>query len=703
MSTRTVRGARIFRFGDFELHVRAAEVRRGGERIRLQEQPYRILLMMLEHPGEVVLREEIRKRLWPNDTVVEISHGINAAVLRLREALGESAEDPRHIETVARRGYRFRGEVEVVYQQGQAVRPAAPGFDTGSLTGQTLSHFRVMERLGVGGMGVVYRAEDLKLGRQVALKFLPPELAGDAVALKRFEREARTASVLNHPNVCTVYSVEECGGQPAIVMELLEGDTLEARLKDGPMPLAEGLSLAIAIAGAMEAAHRKGIVHRDLKPANVVVTTTGVKVLDFGLAKTARAANVTLDGAILGTPNYMAPEQMLAQEAGAQSDIYSFGVMLREMLGAAADPSLQRVIARCLEREPENRWHSAGDLKAALEMIAPVERVSRPAHVFRVHLPLPTARAAATAAVCIALVAGSVVWRPFGRTPTRLTIPAPAAIPVKISVSPDGERVAYSGAGRIWVRALGEADAHPVDGTDGGGAPFWSPDGKYLGFTAGKRIRKVAATGGIAQTLCDVNTAIAGMWGSSGEILIGQIGDGIFRVHDMGGELVRVTHLDPMKNEARHMLPQFLPGGRRFLYVAAADRMGYSVLYAASLDSPERTALMNVESGVVLVNPRRGTRGYLVFVQDRALMAQSFDTDTLERKGPARLIAPAVATTPSQGSPLLIGDFAAAGSTLAYRLGASSPINLVASKVLGLPGDSPARSAGEITVLRNWM
>src|SRR5215467_8770243 len=335
MSTRTVRGARVFRFGDFELHVRSAELRRAGEQVRLQEQPYRVLLMLLEHPGEVVLREEIRRRLWPNDTVVEVSHGINAAVLRLREALGESAEEPHHIETVARKGYRFRGEVEVVYQERVSVRVQ----DSGSFSGQTLGHFLVKERLGVGGMGVVYRAEDLKLGRDVALKFLPAEQTGDPVSLRRFEREARTASVLNHPNVCTVYSVEELAGQPAIAMELLDGETLEARLKRGAMGRTEALAIAVQIAAAMEAAHRKGIVHRDLKPANVVVTAHGVKVVDFGLAKTVRTGNVTQEGAILGTPNYMAPEQVLGQEAGVGSDIYSFGVMLREMLGGAASPA----------------------------------------------------------------------------------------------------------------------------------------------------------------------------------------------------------------------------------------------------------------------------------------------------------------------------------------------------------------------------
>ena len=260
MSTRTSRGPRSFRFGDFELDARAGELRRDGERIRLQDQPFRILMMLIERPGEVVLRDEIRKRLWPNDTVVEISHGINAAVLRLREALGESAENPRFIETVARRGYRFRPDIE----PAPPPDPAAPS-----------DRYRLHEQIGAGGMGIVYRAEDLRLGRPVALKVLPREFANDSVALRRFHREARAASALTHPNICTIYGVEEYGGQPAIAMELLEGQTLETLLASGPLSIQRALGIAIPILSALDAAHRKGVAHRDLKPANVLVTRHG--------------------------------------------------------------------------------------------------------------------------------------------------------------------------------------------------------------------------------------------------------------------------------------------------------------------------------------------------------------------------------------------------------------------------------------------
>jgi serine/threonine protein kinase len=262
----------------------------------------------------------------------------------LREALGDSAENPRYVETLARRGYRFARPVETVHGSPAELVNAIDGNGlSGDLSGRTISHYLVLEKLGGGGMGVVYRAQDLKLGRHVALKFLPPELAGDSIARGRFQREARAASALNHPNICTIYRVEECAGQPVIVMELLEGETLEARLAKGPLPPDKALALAIQMAAALDAAHRKSIVHRDLKPANVVLTNSGLKVLDFGLAKMEGAsgmyggtygtpAHVTREGAILGTLHYMSPEQVQGKDAGAVSDIFSFGVVLYEML-----------------------------------------------------------------------------------------------------------------------------------------------------------------------------------------------------------------------------------------------------------------------------------------------------------------------------------------------------------------------------------
>jgi serine/threonine protein kinase len=361
------------RFGDFELDLRTGELHQGEGTIELQQQPFQVLSMLVERDGEIATREEIRKELWPNDTVVEFDQSINAAIKKLRKALGDSVDDPKYIKTLARIGYRLMVPVERVaagvaddvssgiYETAlRSKRPAS------SLTGKTVSHYRVLEIVGGGGMGVVYRAEDLKLGRAVALKFLPEELGDDPKALERFEREARAASALDHPNICSIYEFGEHEGQPFIVMQLLEGETLRDRLASAASEVSaarafsfdELVDVAVQIATGLEAAHERGIIHRDIKPANIFLTNRGlVKILDFGVAKlmeigehpdvapeqqTSAASPSAVDEAVeglsatrfgmaIGTTGYMSPEQARGDRLDARTDLFSFGLVLYEM------------------------------------------------------------------------------------------------------------------------------------------------------------------------------------------------------------------------------------------------------------------------------------------------------------------------------------------------------------------------------------
>jgi eukaryotic-like serine/threonine-protein kinase len=426
------RHEQLVRFEGFELDVRTGELRKAGRQIvRLSEQPLRILTTLLERPGELVLREDLRKRLWPNDTVVEFEHSINAAIKRLRQILGDSAENPLFIETLARRGYRWKTPVEWV-EPAPEVEKSPTSVDR-NLIGKRVSHYRVLDILGGGGMGVVYKAEDIKLGRRVALKFLPEELAGDVAAMQRFEREARAASALNHPNICTIYAVEEHEGQPFIAMELLEGRTLREMIAEteagaatrekASLPLKAVLNHAIQIADGLDAAHKKGIVHRDIKPANIFVTNHDqVKILDFGLAKlhefeavetqpqtsaepaSSREWNplltLTRTGVTIGTAAYMSPEQVRGEKLDARTDLFSFGLVLHEMatkqrafagetapvlrhailnhvptqvrvLNPQVPAKLEHIINRALQKDRAARYQTSAEIRDDLNALRP--------------------------------------------------------------------------------------------------------------------------------------------------------------------------------------------------------------------------------------------------------------------------------------------------------------------------------------------
>jgi len=553
---------RQIRFGPFELDVRAGELRKHGVRLLLREQSLRILLLLLEHPGEIVVRGEIRDKLWPNETVVEFDHGINNAVRRLRDALGETAEKPRYIETVARRGYRFLGEVEVVEAPSsgpsgpEPPTPASPEIYSDDLEGKPVSHYLVLDKLGTGGMGVVFRAKDLNLKRNVALKFLPEEYSKHPRPLERFQQEARAAAALNHPNICTIYEIAEHHSRPFIAMELLEGHTLKDLLAERPLPREELLELATQIAGALEAAHKKGIVHRDIKPANLFVTRQRqAKVLDFGLAKllpeqqfstvhtitehtpdSAAAGQRTGASSPVGTVAYMSPEQVRGEDVDPRSDIFSLGVVLYEMAGGkrafrggssvetmnailcddppalpdSVQPAVERLVRRCLEKEPDRRFQSAADLVFALQAVS-----APPAAAER---SKGKAWWKWAALLCAGLAGGAVYWLalrtpeppvPLDTTLRRLT--NDPGLTTGAAISADGKLIAYASDRAdstnldIWVQQVdGGGMARLTDDAANDYDPSFSPDATQIAFRSersGGGIYMVPTLGGEARLL----------------------------------------------------------------------------------------------------------------------------------------------------------------------------------------------------------
>ena len=553
-------------------------------------------------------------------------------------------------------------------------------------SGTHLGRYEIRSLIGAGGMGEVYRARDEKLNRDVAIKVLPSSFSQDDDRLRRFEQEAQAVGALNHPNILAVYDVGTHDEATYVVSELLEGETLRQRIGGAALAQRRVIDYALQIAHGLAAAHEKGIIHRDLKPDNIFVTKDGrVKILDFGLAKLTQpdggqpqtdipTRRVDTDpGVVMGTVGYMSPEQVRGRAVDHRSDIFSFGAILYEMLSgrrafhgeSAADtvsailredppdlsesnhsisPALERVVNHCLEKNPEERFHSASDLAFAIEALSASSVLSGSTTTTvlpAVQLPFRKRRElfAWTAAglFLIAAIAFALLYFrrvPADERPVRFVIAMPdnatdVSSPV---VSPDGRSIAFvatsDGKGFLYVRPLASLTAQRLSGTDDAVQPFWSPDNRYLGFFSTGKLKKIEATGGPPQTLCDAQVPFGGAWNRDGIILFGQDDKVIQRVSAAGGTPAPVTKLDESRKESAQAWPSFLPDGRHFLYQSWNGRSEDSTIFVASLDGGERKLLLKADSNGTYSLP-----GYLLFARDTTVMAQSFDASRLQLSG----------------------------------------------------------------------
>jgi Tol biopolymer transport system component len=552
--------------------------------------------------------------------------------------------------------------------------------------GAKLGSYEVVAPIGAGGMGEVYQAHDTKLGRDVAIKVLPGAFAHDPERLARFQREAKMLASLNHPNIATIHGLEQSGGTSYLVMELVSGETLQDRVKSGPLGIDEALKIAVQIAEALEAAHEKGIIHRDLKPANVKVTPEGkVKVLDFGLAKAfagdastedignsptlSRAA--TMQGVILGTAAYMSPEQAKGKAVDKRTDIWAFGAVLYELLTGKpvfhgeditdilaavvrAEPDwdllppstsmkIRDLLRRCLQKDKNLRMQAAGDARIEIceALAAPLE-----AGATRDALA-PRSKLLAAAAVALAIIATVMAWgwwrasrpveqklRPLVRLDVDLgpDVSLPSIGGVDAIISPDGMRVVYASEGRLSARRLDQPKGTELSGTQGASQPFFSPDWQWVAFFSQGKLRKVSVDGGAAVSLCDADVPHGGSWGEDGIIIVAlaQSG-GLWRVPDGGGTPQRLTMLDG--DELGHRWPQILPGDKTVLFTAISDPVSAEDrIETWSLKTGERKVLLSGGSFGRYV-PTYESTGHLLYSTKGTLFAVPFDPDRLVLRG----------------------------------------------------------------------
>jgi len=578
--------------------------------------------------------------------------------------------------------------------------------------GTKLGSYEVLANLGAGGMGEVYRARDAKLGRDVALKVLPQAFARDADRMARFQREAKVLASLNHPNIASIYGLEDSGSTHALVMELVEGPTLGDRIRQGPIPVDEALRIAKQICDALEYAHERGIVHRDLKPANVKVTKDdAVKVLDFGLAKALEgdAASfdistsptisrlATMQGVLLGTAAYMSPEQAKGKAVDRRADIWAFGCVLYEMLtgkqtftGETVTDTLAAVIRaepewsqlpagtpirvrvllqRCLQKDAKQRLRDIGDARISLDEIlsgAPDPALGgapqAAAPLWRRTLPWAIA---ALLLVTLGPIAFVNIRKPSATLagPMRLEIPLPDKTTMSVTgtfaVSPDGRNLAFAATGpdgvlRLWLRPLDALDARPLQGTEASEFPpfFWSPDSKFIAFDAGGKLKKIDMTGDPAQTVCDLpELAVGGSWNRDGVIIFGQAPGRVMRVSAEGGVPTPVTAVDASENEPAHLFPSFLPDGIHFTYARFSYLQGSGGFFLGSLDAkPVDQGSKPFASNIEsnYLAPSDGS-GRVLFIRDGTLVAQQFDMGRLELTGEPVAVADHVGTFGSYG------------------------------------------------------
>jgi eukaryotic-like serine/threonine-protein kinase len=574
--------------------------------------------------------------------------------------------------------------------------------------GTSVGPYRIVALLARGGMGDVYRATDPRLGRDVALKMLTSAERGDGHAVERFLQEARITASLDHPNIVKVFDVGMSNGRPFLVSELLDGETLRAPIGRGAVPLADAIGIASALARGLVAAHARGLVHRDLKPENIFLTKSGTtKILDFGIAKLAQdpalpGGLATLTGVVLGTAGYLAPEQVKGEPVDARTDLFALGSILFELItGQRAfvrdhtidtlhaivhhDPPdllpagapLTAIVKRLLAKAPDARFQSAADLLWILEQIDSTEPrpASRPAFALRAPAGKPDIRffkvnrgwaiagAAGLAMVLAALVGGRLRDRAPGRSATpdltqfTWSLPAGTALDSAPIVSPVGRRLAFTAvsgesAPRLFVRSLDSRDATVIEGTDGAKQPFWSPDGRSLGFFAGGRLMKVAVAGGVPVFICDAPDGKGGAWSPTGTIVFGpnMIFEGLSRVSENGGPVQPATLLDYDRGENSHRWPVFLPDGIHFLFFVRASIDERRGVYVARLDqaaSMPGSPLFRSESEAVFVATSARERGVLLSAADGQLQARPFDAAARRLVGdPHTLPVAAGANTP---------------------------------------------------------